>query len=72
MTQYAEFHFTRDEIAVVREILNDSAVHFKHMAKEHVSLEHRVAERIGLDESTVSTIATQVWRMFDRAEEGSE
>ena len=70
MKRYSEFSFNRDEIAVIREILNDSGVHFKHMAEEHVSLESRVAERIGIDERTVSNIATKMWRMFDSAEEG--
>ena len=70
MKRYAELHFDRYEIAVIREILNDSGVHFKHMAEKHVSLEQRVAERTGLDERTVSNIATQMWRMFDSAEEG--
>lgn len=68
MKKYAELHFDRYEIAVIREILNDSGMHFKYMAKKHVNLEQRVAERVGLDERTVSNIATQVWRMFDGAE----
>lgn len=67
MTQYTEFNFTRDEVVVIREILNDSAVHFKHMAEEHESLEQRVAKRIGTDEHTVSRLATAVWRMLDKA-----
>ena len=70
MRRYSEFSFSRDEITVIREILNASGIHFKHLAEKHVSLESHVADRIGIDERTVSNIATQVWRMFDSAEEG--
>lgn len=70
MNKYIEFNFDRDEIAVMREILNDSALHFSHMDDQHASLEHRIADRLGMDENAVSKIATRVWRMFDRAEEG--
>ena len=70
MSKYTEFKFDRDEIAVIREILNDSALHFDYMAEqEDVSLEQRVARRLDMSERNVSTIATMVWRMFDRAEE---
>lgn len=68
--QYTEFRFNRVEIAVIREILNDSGVHFSHMADQHASLEHRIAERLDMDERTVCRVATEVWRMLDRAGEG--
>lgn len=67
MSKYTGLNFNRLEIAVIREILNDSGVHFKHMAETHVSLEQRIADRLDLDERTVSRIATDVWRMFDNA-----